>query len=310
MLRAICSEYRAMFARFLPAEYQRYCNARQTKEAMAILQPVLTLRERLQLEMAGSPSEWSGAAMLAVLQRATAAERSELAKDEQVLRLLRVVMSRDEFFQVQKLLRPDHLYEAVVERILGSGRVQDKANAILDLEPAERARLWNEHGRVLLVLSEMSGVDMRVLCLGTEADALRERMRFATEGVGTNKAGVEQVTKKTRQAYQKEQRIEHCLKNGTGPDGKELTQEERGRLTEQLQQLGGIKANLLTSQRDSRGELVEGSFLEMLHDDVSSEEYLARLNEMGSDQLSSAKQQILDAAGLFSVDDLRIQRVL
>jgi hypothetical protein len=193
LLRAIRAQYQQLFGRVLEVDFEKYCSSKQTKEAMSLLQPAMTLGERLDTQVEKGPFDlplMNGAGVLSLLRSASGPERAALAKDPVRMLQMRRQMSSEEYYEAQKLVHPNgDLYEAVLQRLSTAHKwsgydAQGAANAILALSPSDRARLWNEHGPLMEEVGAIFGVNPRILCLGTEAEALKERMRFATEGAG------------------------------------------------------------------------------------------------------------------------------
>ena len=158
--------------------------------------------------------------------------------------------------------------------------IRDRYNALLDLTPQDRRRVWEEHQDIFEFLNGDEKASVRKMCLGSEADALKERMTVATDGWGTDDDAVKLVVEKTQSAAQQERAIEQAIKSGKAHNGKPLTPEELTQLQTRQKELGGIQQNLLTAEYEG-GELKGGSFLEMMKDDVSSAKYQSFAGSMG-----------------------------
>ncbi len=317
MLRAIRSEYMTLTGNKLEADFQSYGSREQFQQALSYLYGVLTVEDRLQLH-SGMVSE-NEEAMLDVLRTASRAELDVAASSSSVMSFLEGALNDDQYYEARKLLTPDRMYEIVVERIQkADGWFNDDEsavyNTILDLTPADRQRLWQEQQSLLssfLNRSELESV--RILCLGSEAAALEERMELATDGLGTDNEAVALVAGKAQSAGQEaaalqqqlqqiNQQIDAAFQQGTVPQG--LIDQQR-EIRTRLNELGAVET-LLSAEYDEDGELAEDSFLGMMHGDISEGEFQAYAEQMGVDTFDLAKQQILDAIGFWSHDEAAV----
>jgi hypothetical protein len=315
MLKEIRAQYSAVTSgRSLVADFEEYTSSSEFKEALSLLNAVLPLEDRLQ---ANINRGWlfnteNDQGMLEILRHASRPELNEAATKPNVIKLLRDSLNDDEYYQARKLLTPKNMYEVVVERIKNARGVlnDDESGAysvLLDLTPEQRRRLWQEHEQLFSFMSTGEKESARKICLGTEAEALNERMKIATEGPGTDDEAVRLVIEKTQSAVQEEQAIKQAIETGKTPDGQLLTPEQLVQLQTRQKELGDIQSNLLTAKYEG-GELKSGSFLEMLNDDVSTEEYQAFAATIGVSQFQLAKQQVLDAIGTFNDDEEAIYK--
>jgi hypothetical protein len=315
MLLQIKAEYSAVSGgSSLTGDFRSYLDTGQYKEALTLLYPVLTVEERLlTFDYALSENE---AGMLEVLRHASRDELNLAAQSAKVTELLQASLNAKEYFEAQKLLTPDKLYGHVVQWIENAkGTFDDDEdsvyNAILELPIDQRQKLWDEHGGrsgIFSFLEEEEYDSVKILCLGTEAAALTERLRLATSGAGTEDEDVQMVIAKTKSAAEEEKALKDALKTGKTELGKPLTPEQLTSVQLRLQQLGGIQENLLTVKRDGEGEIEENSFLGLLHGDVSEEEFYAFAGDIGVTQFEIAKQKILDALGTFNDDEESIYK--
>jgi hypothetical protein len=315
MLKEIRAQYAALTGgRSLESDFKEYCSSGQYKEALSLLNATLSLEDRLRtnIEKGWLFNTENEKGMLEVLRHASRPELDEAAKNPKVMQLLKNSLNDNEYYQARKLLTPNEMYDIVVERIKrAKGFLNDDEsgsyNALLDLTPEQRRRLWQEHEELFSFMSEDEKESARKMCLGTEAEALKERMNVATSGLGTDNDAVKLVVEKTQSAAQQEQAIAQAIASGKTPDGKPLTPEQLAQLQSHHKELGGIQQNLLTAQYEN-GELKSDTFMEMLHDDVSAEEYQAFAGSMGVSQFQLAKQQILDAISTLSDDEESIYK--
>lgn len=316
MLREIRAQYAAVTGgRVLENDFREYCNSRQYQEALSILWSQMSLEDRLRSNV--EPGWlWNSAneeGILDVLRTASADQLAAAAQSPRVMRLLRDNLNDAEYYDARKLLTPNDLFDAVMERIRNaeSWWNDDESavySVILDLNVGDRRRLWNENPRLFDFMSADEKQGVRRMCLGTEADALDERMRRATDGLGTDDDAVALVAQRTQEAAQRERVIGVALQTGARPDGQQLSAEETARLQQAQADLGGVQQNLLTVQRDAGGNIASDSFLGRLHGDVSEAEFQAFAGNMGASQYELAKQQILDAIGTFDDDEASINQ--
>jgi hypothetical protein len=305
-VREIAKEYGGIRKATLQDEFRSYVNAAQLKEAMGWIRPSLNLEERLRLSIDshvwGLFTTENEGAMLAELKRTTDDELKAAAPEgTAVRRLLKERLNAMEYYQASRLLDPTHLLDATIDFLKSAaGTFNDDENGaydvILRLSVLDRRTLWNSHKDVLSFFDD--GAEQRsaeILCTGTEAEALKERLRIATSGAGTDDDAVKLVMEQTADAAQRERAISAALASGVDPNRVPLTTESRAALKAQLTDLGGVQSNLLTGTRDEDGDYTEGSFLEMLNSDVSEGEFKAFTEQMGVGQFERAKQQILES---------------
>lgn len=318
MLREIRARYAAITdGNRLEADFEEYCSSDEYKEALSWLHASLTIEDRIRTNI---DEGWlynteNETGILEVLRNASQAELAEAALSETVMTLLRQTLNDDEYYEARKLLTPNNMFEVVKERIQkAAGWINDDEDAtysvLLDLTPADRKRLWEQHADIFAFMSEGEKASIKTMCLGTEAEALSERMELATSGWGTDDPAVKLVAGKTQAAAQQEQVIAQTLAAGKNAKGEPLTPEEIASLQEQQKALGGVQQNLLTADRDESGDLKSGSFLEMLHGDVSEAEFKSFSKQIGVSQFELAKQQILDAIGFFNDDEEAIYKAI
>ena len=316
MLKEIRAQYKLVTGdRILESDFEKYTSSSQYKEALSLLNAVLPLEDRLRTNI---DSGWvfdteNEKGILEVLRHASRPELDDLAQNNPgAMSFLKKALNEDEYYQARKILTPNGMFDIVVERIKNAeGTFNDDEsavyNALLDLTPQDRRRVWEEHQDIFEFLNGDEKASVRKMCLGSEADALKERMKVATDGWGTDDDAVKLVVEKTQSAAQQERAIEQAIKSGKAHNGKPLTPEELTQLQTRQKELGGIQQNLLTAEYEG-GELKGGSFLEMMKDDVSSAKYQSFAGSMGVSTYQLAKQQILDAIGTFSDDEEAIYK--
>ncbi|MEM0978865.1 MAG: DUF4157 domain-containing protein [Cyanobacteria bacterium P01_H01_bin.58] len=323
MLKEIRAQYKDVTGgNSLEADFKEYCSSGEYKEALSWLNSTLSIEDKIRTNI---DKGWlfdseNETGMLEVLRQASQSELNRAGQSESLLMLLRDSLDDDEYYEARKLLTPNKMYELVVERIRSAdGWVNDDEDAtysvLLDLTVEQRRTLWTENdpdntdSTLFSFMSHGERASVRVMCLGSEATALQERMDIATTGLGTDDDAVKLVVEKTKTAAQQEQAVAQMLKTGKASDGKPLTVEQLAKLQAQYNALGGIQKNLLTAERDgASGELKSGTFLEMLHGDVSEAEFQAFTTQIGVSQFERAKQQILDAIGFFNDDEAAIYK--
>ncbi|WP_346292970.1 hypothetical protein [Sphaerothrix gracilis] len=322
MLKEIRAQYRAVTGgHSLEADFKEYCSSSEYKEALSWLHAALSLEDRIRTNI---DKGWlftteNEAGILEVLRQASRPELNQAAQSPSLKKLLRDALNDDEYYEARKLLTPNDLYDLVVERIRNAnGWINDDEdatyNVLLDLTPEQRRRLWRSHdpqitGSTLFgFMSASERASVRVMCLGSEATALQERLDIATTGLGTDDDAVKLVVEKTKNAAQQEQAITQMLKTGKNAKGEPLTPKQLAELQAQQNALGGIQQNLLTAERDRAGDLKSGTFLEMLHGDVNEAEFQSFTAQIGVSQYERAKQQILDAIGFFNDDEASIYK--
>ncbi|MFE4106461.1 hypothetical protein [Almyronema epifaneia] len=322
MLKEIRAQYKALTdGHSLEADFREYCSSGEYKEALSWLHAALSLEDRIRTNI---DEGWlftteNEAGILEVLRQASRPELTQAAQSASLKKLLREALNDDEYYEARKLLTPNDLYDLVVERIRNAnGWINDDEdatyNVLLDLTPAQRKQLWLNHdpqttGSTLFgFMSASERASVKVMCLGSEAIALKERLDVATTGLGTDDEAVKLVVEKTKSAAQQEQAIAQMLKTGKDSQGQPLTPEQLAKLQAQQNSLGGIQQNLLTAERDQSGDLKSETFLEMLHGDVSEAEFQSFTAQIGVSQYERAKQQILDAIGFFNDDEAAIYK--
>ncbi len=313
MLREIRAQYRDMTGHVLERDYQEYCNDDQYREALGILWATMSIEDRLRsnIEHGWLWDSENEEGMLDVLRSASSAELATAAASPRVLALLRGALSDDEYYDARKLMSPDDLYSVVLERIRNAnGFFNDDEdavyNVILDLTPADRQRIWNDNPGLFDFMSESEKASVRTLCLGTEAQALAERMDLATSGLGTDDDAVAMLAQRAGDAATEERTIQAALTAGVMPDGTPLSFDQRMQLQSRLNELGGITTHLLSVQRDEDGDVKDGTFLGNLHGDVSEDEFQTFAASMGADSFELAKQRVLDAVGFWNDDEDKI----
>ncbi len=315
MLREIRAQYRALTGHVLENDFQELCNDDQYREALGILWASMSLEDRIRSNI---DEGWlwdseNEEGMLDVLRSASSAELAAAAANPGLLTLLRGALDDDEYYEARKLMSPDDLYSVVLERIRNAnGFFNDDEdavyNVILELTPADRARVWNENPGIFDYMSESEKASVRTLCLGTEAEALAERMDLATDGWGTDDDAVAMLTQRAGDAATEERQLQAVLSTGMMPDGTPLTESQRTAIGARLAELGGIATNLLSVQRDADGDVQDGTFLGNLRGDVGEEEFQQRAGAMGADSFELAKQRVLDAVGFWNDDEDAINR--
>ena len=304
----------------LEKEFQKYCNRSQTKEALSILFPALSIEDKLRFHVSegllGSENE---GAMLEVLRTASRSQLVALGTNESVMSELEDWLNYDEYYEALKLIRPESMYENVKWRIKNAAGINDDEeavfSAILELSPGDRRNLWKRERQVFSFLSGYTesgpvkaGTEMdsvRILCLGTAAKALEEGMRLATEGAGTWDDLVKSVVARTQTAAGKEDALKAMLESGKDAKGNALAEKQIAPIKVELERLGGIRGGLLEARYEDQ-ELKEGSFLAMLEGDVSRGEFESFMTSMRVSDFDRAKSAILNAPGFFNDDEQAI----
>ncbi len=318
-IQQIRSQYRSLTGRWLEADFKAYCNEKQTTEALGLIWPCLTLKEKIKANITEGVlwNTENEEGILDVLKNASESDLKAAAKDASLMKMIEGALSKEEMFKARKYLavgdaREQEMFDAVIKRIKGAEGVLDDDedavwDALLDLTPEQRKTLWEKHEAIFSFLSAGEKKAVKTMCTGSEAEALKERMRLATSGAGTNDAAVGLVAQKTGQAARRESEVKQLLDRGLDEKGQPLSPERQKVLQGELSGLGGIQDNLLTSQNDGFN-LKGGSFLEMLQGDVGDAEFQAFTQQMGVMPYERARRQILDAFGVFSDDEDKVYK--
>jgi hypothetical protein len=311
MIRAISGSYaRIQGGRSLTEEFRAYVSNAEFAEAVRWLGPASSLTDRIKAA-AGNEK-----AILDEIEHASPIERTLAGSDPTIIDLLRDELDSAQLFKARRQLMPgitsDQLYALVVERIVGAkGWVLDDdeggiAAALLELPRPYRYRYWQEHSGELGFLSRDERQSVQAICEGTEAQALTQAMKLATDGAGTYDDAVTSIVAGGAAAHAEQARVDAALRSGNNPDGSPLSAAQRSALLHRQADLGDV-AGLMKPQRDRRtGRLTHDTFLGMLHDDVSADEFQAHAAELDVSDYERAKQQILDAVGLVTVDEASV----
>ena len=238
----------------LERDFHERASAAQYTEALTLLLPALPLKARLELNVEGKgltgavlgtllgfgplgmeagreigsavTTENEGG-MLAVLRHATRAELDDAAKDRELMALLARVRgsTRTSCSRPRSSLMPDpdRLPDLIRERIqAAAGWVRDDEGAVydalLELSPVQRRAFWERErdSGLFGFLDERQRASAQVICLRGEAVALKERMRIATAGVGTDDPAVALVVDKVAAAGDELRALTLALVAGTG----------------------------------------------------------------------------------------------
>ncbi len=312
MLQEIRAQYSQITGHNLESDFREYCNSSQYREALSILWRQLSIYDRLRSNVDPGWLWDSGdeEGMLDVLRSASSSQLAAAANSSRVRRLLQEYLNDTEYYQARKIMQPDNLYPVVLERIQNANNwfnddEQAVYSVLLDLNVGDRRRIWNENPGLFDFMNHSERSSVRRMCLGSEADALEERMKLATEGWGTEDEEVAETIEHAQRSANEERTIQALLRTNVGPNGQPLSEEDRAALEQRLSELGGIQSNLLTVERDEDGD-VSGGFLGDLHGDVSGDEFQAFSSQIGVSQFELAKQQILDAIGFWNDDEASI----
>lgn len=301
----------------LEDDFKSYCNAEEAAEAVALIWPAMSLVERMEHYNYTLSENEDG--MLQVLRDATQAERN--ASLEPRMWELLDLMSDVQQYAARKLLLPQSMIENVVWRIEhAEGLIDDDEEAIymaiLDLTPAQRKDLWDNSDNLLHFLNEEEKASIERMCVkadgtaATETTALAEAMTFATEGLGTEDDLVSQVVGQTGSLSTQEATMKEAIATGFLPDGRPLDAETHSKFAARLIEIGDAQTNLLTAQRGVNGELISGTFLEQLEDDVGDDQFEQFGKTMQVDPYQRAKQRILQSVGLFNDDEDAVREAL
>ncbi|WP_428262993.1 eCIS core domain-containing protein [Haliangium sp.] len=313
-LRRLRSVYRAQYGAKIEDEFASYCDDAQATEALALLWPAIPVIDRLTRNTGLLGDNEDG--MMDVLRTATRSELAVAAADARLQEFLDE-LSDGQQYEARRLIWPERAREHVlwrIERAHGTFNDDEGAvySALLDLGASERRVLWDERDQHLSFLSERELAQVQRMCVGahggaaTDAAALNVRMELATEGLGTDDDAVRLVVGRVASLAEEETRIRATLDAGTTSEGQALSAEQRAALEARLSEIGGVQNTLLTGERDHDGALADDSFLGRLHDDVGTGEYQAFTETMGSEAYARAKQQLLDAVGVFNDDEQAI----
>jgi hypothetical protein len=318
-LRAIRSAFKGLAQAELETWLQSELGGGDFKRAMAYLQPAIPIYDRLQLHY----SIWGDneGAMVEIIKTADQKALDEARRDSRVRDFLYGNLDHDEMYAVSMILWPEQRLDNVVQLIKDSKSIwgddeQAVYMAVMDLGPAERKRLWEEHRSIFSFLGGYQDKDgdikdqtefgrLRKMLLGSAADMLKAGMEAATDGLGTSDELVKKLTTSAKESLDAEGRIKAQLDKGVNAEGQPLSPEHRLLLEKELAKLGGVGENILKAPSTE-----EGSFLSLLLGDVSQGEFEQFSQEMGVDDFVRAKQMILAAPGFWNDDEDAIHRAL
>ncbi len=288
------------------------------KQAMVYIMPALSILQRLRLQ-----KNWlddNEEAMLEVIRTAPESLLLEARQDDQVRLFLEAELNARDMLKAAKILYPNALFDYTLKAIQAADGYlwDDEAEVVmllLDLELSERRQMWNSHRDVFKLFSGFQPTDNEVaadsdfgkvmmVCMGTQAQALRSAMDYATDGLGTHYELVSKVVVESGEAVAMERQLRAAL----GDSGDQLNNQQRAAMQQQLEQLGGVEANLLAA--DSNGsEPQEETFLDLLQGDVNEDEFAAFTAQMGMDEFDRARRLILDAVGIWD-DEEQVYRAM
>lgn len=319
MITSIRRAYGIVKGRNLEQSFKRYCNERQATEALGLLWSSMSLLDKLNtcIDEGFLWNSENEAGMLGILRAASVRELQRARSNPKIQALFAQSFNDDEMFEAQLIMAVGKhanavRVHAVIQRIKASeGWLNDDESAVwdalLELTPDERRVLWTQRQDLFSFLStDAEKKSLKRICTGTQAAALQERMRLATDGLGTDDGGVAKVAEKTGQSVNREQKLQSILKAGQEQQTP-LTPERRAQLQNELAQLGGIQANLLTPERGLFG-LKDDTFLGMLEGDVGDTQLHRYMQTMHIQPYELAKQQILDAVSILGSDHDKIHQ--
>lgn len=311
-------QYKRATGRVLEKDFKAYCNEAQATEALGMIWPSMSLKEKIHANVSEG-TLWNTEneeGMLDALRNASRQELEAISGDSRLMKLLERSLNHDQMFEARKLIAAgsgtdEAMVQAAIQRIeAASGLLNDDENAVwdalLDLSVEQRRTLWKDHREVFSFMGGRSERrSLQTICTGTQAEALKERLRLATAGAGTKDDAVAKVTQKTGEALRREQDLQRLLAGGVDEQGRPLSEERKAAIQAELSSLGGIRDALLTTE-EVGGGIKTDSFLGMLHGDVSSAEFQAFAASMGVMPYDRAKRQIIDAFGTFNDDEAKI----
>ncbi|MEJ2454127.1 MAG: DUF4157 domain-containing protein [Candidatus Thiodiazotropha sp.] len=276
------------------------------EEGLRLLWRILPLLDRLEIYTeVGRELEQ---AQLDVIRAASRAERDVALTQESRLNAIYAGMNPQEEYEARLLMKPADRYEAVVQLIARAEGLfvddEDEVfNALFDLSPEERGRVWrSQRSQLEEFLSDDQMTLVESLMTGSEAQAVMARLRLATEGRIDDTEAIAGIVARVAQLMREKRRLLAALES---PD---INDEQRDLAQTRLQQLGDLEA---LAQFPASGELDEESFLGRLHEAASdSDQFGQWALGIGADPLSVARQQVLMANGTFSVDNEAIERVM
>lgn len=300
---ALRSAYAGAYGKDLEQEFRDHCSAGQANQAIRFLWPAMPLSARLNTHLSGGifGDSANEEGLLDVIQSATVAQQIAAGRDAHTISLLASHLDADQLLAARRLLQPDQLSAAVLERIkAANGWVNDDESAVFDvlleLPPAERRALWENNPDAFSFLGGTDRARVQSICTGTEAQALQERMAEATDGMGTDDAGVSGLIAHAAGLRDEQAQLRAALEQ---PD---LSEDQQRQISSRLAEIGDLDG-LLEVQRNADGEIAGGSFLGMMRGDVSEGEYRQFSAQLGVAGFEQAKQEILDAVGWISDDE-------
>lgn len=293
--------------RLLEADLKMYCSESHYRQAVAKIWHLIPVERKLMLAAMPGLGGINTGAVVEVIRTASGEDLAQIKSNPQMLEGLKNGLDHREMYEVNTLLFPERKYENVKELIRGSDTFLNDKEAIyqgiLDLSVAERRQLWNEDRSLFSYLSSYSDDDskivpgshffnIRMMCLGNEAQALYTGMHAATDGLGTYDDLAKTVVTKTGEAKKQQE----ALKGAQGSGNPETAQSVQNGLDD----LGPIDQLL-----NGEGEAGE-NFLGNLRGDVSQEEFDSYLQQMQVDSYEQVRQMILGAPGVFGGDKQRV----
>lgn len=226
----------------LVSEIRAVCGPAEQDQILALDWGAMSVRERLESNV--TPRRWldlfadaNEEGMLDVLRSPllTPADRDAVRRDPEVMKLLRDSLNADEMYEALTLLATSDFvdrtdpwrqgdntkYAAVVERITSSrGTVWNDKDAvyqaIMDLPRPIRGILWaSEQATLDRVLNDKDLENVRILCLGTEAEAAAKLLELSIAWTD-DEDGIRQAADLVIGLQQEYTRLQHELQTLRG----------------------------------------------------------------------------------------------
>ncbi len=294
--RKIRSTYNRWYSKKLEIRFRDDANSKISRAAYRLLAPTMALIDKLEYQVT-----WSNAkehVILEILKNATKKEIEEFRKTNFYSRRmwLKGFMNDDEYYKARMFLlggkrNNDEHYQIVKEYIISAESIwgdDEKRvyNSIMELNKTNRENLWLKDREIFSFIDDYKKYgepepdtefhSIKILCMGSEAEMLKERMYIAVDGAGTDDPAVKNVMERVKNME----------------DGEE-------------------RKKLLSGSESSSHDKYEGrSMLELMDGDVRDSHYLDHIQTAGMDRYTQAKEMILrnwDFLGLTMDEDMIYQ---
>lgn len=313
-----CSDYQRMFNMTLWGDFIDNASGSILHQALALLWPHMTLLQRLDT-MTGVDDDEEG-----IMQTIRNGSDEEVRAARHGIQPYLDELDVADQYTMRVLIWPEDPVANVAWLLsAGDGWVWDDegpvATAILGLTRSERVRLWIEHDRLVTAMFSWDDREqIRRMCVtdtgdaASDTDALKVRMELATEGLGTDEAGVTAAIATAGSRRDERARIVQVLASGTAPDGSALTDRQRADLELRRDEIGDVEGTLLTPTHvTGESELDPDSFLGRVEGDMDAGTVDAALSTARVGAFERARQALLlTRSWTGDVDEDAVLRIL